>query len=61
MSHPESFNGMWLCEVKGHVLHTKINLRGWLESIAIRKIPHFAKRKTHNDLYYFNPIKSKKL
>ena len=51
-----SFNDMWLCEAynikdnKHLNCHERIWHRAWLESVAIRNIPYFAKRKSN---YFF--------
>lgn len=45
--------GMFLCEVKGHTLHERICIRGWLECIAIRNTPEFFKRKSKNATWIY--------
>ena len=54
-----SFNGMLLCEVKGHPLHTIIFIRGCFECIAARNLPYFAKRASKNffKIYEYVPIR----
>jgi hypothetical protein len=54
MDIDQSFNGVWLseCYVRNQdlTITEKIWQRAWIESIAIRNVPYFAKRKSN---YFF--------
>jgi hypothetical protein len=44
MQKGEWADGMFLSEVKGHPTNKNIEIRAWLEGIAIEKNPEFYKR-----------------
>lgn len=58
MKQGEWADGMFLSEVKGHPTNKNIEIRAWLEGIAIEKTPEFYKRGKQKKLTYTKRPKS---
>lgn len=59
MKKGEWADGMFLSEVKGHPTNKNIEIRAWLEGIAIQKNPEFYKRGKQKRFSYTKRPKHK--